>query len=198
MTAALAWRAIPLTIFCAGYGNVAMEVLRRGSPKITGPGGVFTPHLRLVANFFRVRFFFLVFLHFVSVSCTLFLFFLPFFLYILLPFFCTFIVFSGTFVVVVLFVFFVVFFVVCTFSSSYQVCIFLYYCMCVFYGVFCVCLQGWALVRYVLAGVARGVGGVLIVYVRPTLPPHDVAETHQNARVRKRGCKADYIGRRGE
>lgn len=55
MTAALAWRAIPLTIFCAGYGNVAMEVLRRGSPKITGPGGVFTPHLRLVANFFRVR-----------------------------------------------------------------------------------------------------------------------------------------------
>lgn len=54
MTAALAWRAIPLTIFCAGYGNVAMEVLRRGSPKITGPGGVFTPHLRLVANFFRV------------------------------------------------------------------------------------------------------------------------------------------------
>eukprot|EP00904_Undaria_pinnatifida_P013926 jgi/Undpi1/9664/HiC_scaffold_27.g12120.m1 len=53
MTAALAWRAIPLTIFCAGYGNVAMEVLRRGSPKITGPGGVFTPHLRLVANFFR-------------------------------------------------------------------------------------------------------------------------------------------------
>lgn len=55
MTAALAWRAIPTTIFCAGYGNVAMEVLRRGSPKITGPGGVFTPHLRLVANFFRVR-----------------------------------------------------------------------------------------------------------------------------------------------
>lgn len=54
MTAALAWRAIPLTIFCAGYGNVVMEVLRRGSPKITGPGGVFTPHLRLVANFFRV------------------------------------------------------------------------------------------------------------------------------------------------
>ncbi|CAM9805182.1 unnamed protein product [Ectocarpus sp. 4 AP-2014] len=53
MTAALAWRAIPFTIFCAGYGNVAMEVLRRGSPKITGPGGVFTPHLRLVANFFR-------------------------------------------------------------------------------------------------------------------------------------------------
>lgn len=54
MTAALAWRAIPMTIFCAGYGNVAMEVLRRGSPKITGPGGVFTPHLRLVANFFKV------------------------------------------------------------------------------------------------------------------------------------------------
>lgn len=54
MTAALAWRAIPLTIFCAGYGNVAMEVLRRGSPKISGPGGVFTPHLRLVANFFKV------------------------------------------------------------------------------------------------------------------------------------------------
>ncbi|CAN0145968.1 unnamed protein product [Scytosiphon promiscuus] len=53
MTAALAWRAIPLTIFCAGYGNVAMEVLRRGSPKISGPGGVFTPHLRLVANFFK-------------------------------------------------------------------------------------------------------------------------------------------------
>ncbi|CAM9618906.1 unnamed protein product [Ascophyllum nodosum] len=53
MTAALAWRAIPMTIFCAGYGNVAMEVLRRGSPRITGPGGIFTPHLRLVANFFR-------------------------------------------------------------------------------------------------------------------------------------------------
>lgn len=54
MTAALAFRGIPLTIFCAGYGNVAMEILRRGAPRITGPGGAFTPHLRLVANFFRV------------------------------------------------------------------------------------------------------------------------------------------------
>lgn len=54
MTAALAWRAIPLTIFCAGYGNVAMEVLKRGSPRIVNANGMFTPHLRLVANFFRV------------------------------------------------------------------------------------------------------------------------------------------------
>lgn len=85
MTAALAWRAIPLTIFCAGYGNVAMEVLRRGSPKITGPGGVFTPHLRLVANFFRVRFFF----PFVPVSCA-FLYFFVFFFFFFFVFFCTF------------------------------------------------------------------------------------------------------------
>ena len=79
MTAALAWRAIPLTIFCAGYGNVAMEVLRRGSPKITGPGGVFTPHLRLVANFFRVRFFFLSFFILYRYLAPYFYFILPFF-----------------------------------------------------------------------------------------------------------------------
>ncbi|CAM9237205.1 unnamed protein product [Chrysoparadoxa australica] len=53
LVGALAYRGIPLTVFCAGYGNVALEVMRKGAPKIVGPGGAFTPHFRLIANFFR-------------------------------------------------------------------------------------------------------------------------------------------------
>jgi hypothetical protein len=53
MLSALAYRGIPTTIFCPGYGNVAMEVMRRGVPGIFGPNGSFNPHLRLISNFFR-------------------------------------------------------------------------------------------------------------------------------------------------
>eukprot|EP01084_Bolivina_argentea_P106639 190780_1 len=53
MLTALAYRGIPTTIFCPGYGNVAMEVVRKNVPGICGPNGSFNPHLRLVSNFFR-------------------------------------------------------------------------------------------------------------------------------------------------
>ncbi|CAN0094755.1 unnamed protein product [Phaeothamnion confervicola] len=50
---ALAYRGVPLTLYCAGYGNVAMEVIRRGAPKILGPNGALSPSIRIVSNFFR-------------------------------------------------------------------------------------------------------------------------------------------------
>jgi hypothetical protein len=41
-------------ICSAGYGNVAMEVLKKGAPSIVGPGGAsLSPHLKLVSNYFN-------------------------------------------------------------------------------------------------------------------------------------------------
>lgn len=53
MIAALLFRGIPITIFCSGYGHVCLEVLRRGVPAIMGPGGNYSPHLKLISNFFK-------------------------------------------------------------------------------------------------------------------------------------------------
>ena len=53
---------------------------------------------------------------------------------------------------------------------------------------------GRALVQYVLAEGAAGFASVLTIYAHPIKNPLDVAETHQNARRRKRGCKAEGRG----
>ncbi|KAG5191142.1 pyrimidine 5'-nucleotidase-domain-containing protein [Tribonema minus] len=50
---ALAYRGIPINVVCTGYGNVAIEVLRRGAPSIAGPNGALSPHLHMIANFFQ-------------------------------------------------------------------------------------------------------------------------------------------------
>ncbi|GAB5029612.1 5-nucleotidase [Nannochloropsis oceanica] len=49
----LAFQGVPLTIFCAGYGDVAAQVLALSTPGLTGPEGFLPPNIRLVSNFLR-------------------------------------------------------------------------------------------------------------------------------------------------
>jgi len=53
MLGGLAYRGIPLTVVCTGYGNVAMEIIRRNAPACSGPGGSLSPHIKIVSNFFQ-------------------------------------------------------------------------------------------------------------------------------------------------